>query len=263
MKKVVLVLLATGAAMVSCKNEPARNTKPQDVAPDESTNKEIALNSDSPIADNSAAYLYVTARNGLSLRAFENLQSKRLAKMPYGTRIRVIAPEDRPTMTVGGISGGMHQVEFNHKTGYAFSGYLSRYFPPEPDITVEGYANELRQHFPDVRYEKLAGDSVSEPETNEMISLPNATWHEAFFVAQQLFDFPKEFDFPNESGPLTQIFQDSKPKDGYWTSQLEVTRDENGLASIAYRYEGQKFKSLVEILPSDGTMVLKRTETIK
>jgi len=264
MKKVVLSLLVVGVLLTSCKNdlEQTQPPNPPGASNAEKTD-EIALNSGLATEEPAVTYLYVTARSGLSLRAFDNLQSERLAKMPYGTRVKVIDAEERPTMNVGGIPGGMHKVEFNHKTGYAFNGYLSRYFPPEQDITPVGYALELKGHFPGVTYSKKTGDSVSNPETIETITLPEASWHEAYFVAQQLFDFPKEFDFPSLTGPPNEVVKDSRPKKGVWTGQLEVGRSEKGLSSIKYRYEAQKFKSLVEIIEKENKMILKRSETIK
>jgi len=46
-------------------------------------------------------------------------------------------------MTVGGIKGGMHEVEYNQHSGYAFNGYLSRFFPPDEDMKPKAYAEAL------------------------------------------------------------------------------------------------------------------------
>ena len=109
----------------------------------------------------------------------------------------------------------MDQVEFNHKTGYAFNGYLSKFFPPELDISVKGYAQELEKLFPDVAYTETVGGSASAPTNTETIILPSQKWHEAFFIAQKLFDFPGEFKFPKSKGKDFEIFKDSKPKKKY------------------------------------------------
>ena len=56
--------------------------------------------SDNPkeiISDN---YLYVTAFTGLSLREYANIQSEKLAVMPYGTKVKVIIAEENPTMII-------------------------------------------------------------------------------------------------------------------------------------------------------------------
>ena len=50
-------------------------------------------------------------------------------------------------MKVGDIVGGMNEVEYNHKKGFAFNGYLSRYFPPEIGISFEKYGEELKLKF--------------------------------------------------------------------------------------------------------------------
>ncbi|MEM7085877.1 MAG: hypothetical protein AAF489_06830 [Bacteroidota bacterium] len=210
-----------------------------------------------------AQYLYVTATSGLSLRAYNNLQSDKLARMPYGTKVKVLTKEPNATMTVGGIRGGMNEVEFNHKKGFAFNGYLSKYFPPERDISAKGYASELKTYHPTVVYNEETGGTVSKPIHSEYILLPEAQWHEAFFMAQRLFDFPKEFVFPTPKGKNTEIINDSKPKKGVWISQLEVTRSDNSLEKITYVYGSQKFDATVTIEKVEGVMKISRTEKIK
>ncbi|MEM7187150.1 MAG: SH3 domain-containing protein, partial [Bacteroidota bacterium] len=200
---------------------------------------------------------------GLSLREYANLQSEKLARMPYGTKVKVIHSEENPTMKVSGIEGGMNEVEFNHKKGFAFNGYLSKYFPPERDITVKGYASELNKLFADVVYKETTGGTVSNPVNTETITLPDAQWHEAFFIAQRLFDFPKEFGFPLSEGKNTEIVFDSKPKKGIWTSQLEVSRKDNVLEKIEYVYSASKFDSTVSIYKDGDAMVISKMETIK
>jgi hypothetical protein len=183
--------------------------------------------------------------------------------MPYGTKVKVIKAEENETMTVSGIKGGMDEIEFNHKKGFAFNGYLSRYFPPELNITVRGYASELQQLFPDVTYSEEKGGTATNPENTESIELPDAEWHEAFFMAQRLFDFPKEFDFPNPKGEESETIVDTKPKRGIWTSQLEVTRNDEGLENISYVYSSKKFDSKVTIAKDGNVMKISRTEKIK
>ena len=117
MKRVVFSILAVSLLVISCKNE---TPEPEIV----DTSNDLALAETSEISKEE--YLYVTAFNGLSLREFNNLNSEKLAVMPYGTKLKVISSEDKETMTVGGIKGAMHQVEYNHKNGFAFNGYLSK-----------------------------------------------------------------------------------------------------------------------------------------
>ena len=210
-----------------------------------------------------AQFLYVTATSGLSLRAHSNLHSDKLARMPYGTKVKVLTQEPNPTMNVGGIKGGMNEVEFNHKKGFAFNGYLSKYFPPERDISAKGYARELSKYHPAVVYSEETGGTVSKPTQTETILLPEAQWHEAFYMAQRLFDFPKEFVFPTPKGKNTETINDSKPKKGVWISQLEVTRSDNALEKIAYVYGSKQFDATVTIVKEEGVLKISKTEVVK
>ena len=115
-------------------------------------------------------------------------------------------------MNVSGIKGGMNEIEYNQKKGFAFNGYLSKFFPPERDSKAKGYAEELEVFFPRVVYSESVAGTASKPINTESLVLPTTQWHEAFFVAQQLFDFPKEFSFPNPKGKDEQVLKDSKPK---------------------------------------------------
>lgn len=266
MRKVVLIVSAAvfSTALVSCKNESTTTTTENPETEVSETSEEIALATTNEIASESEeTYLYVTAGSGLSLREYSNLHSEKLARMPYGTRVKVIASEKNPTMNVGGIQGGMNEVEFNHKKGFAFNGYLSKYFPPERDITAKGYASELNELFPEVTYAETTGGTASNPSNSESISLPNAQWHEAFFMAQRLFDFPKEFTYPNPKGKDKEVIQDGKPKKGMWVSQLEVTRNEAGHEKIEYVYGSQKFNSTITITREGTVMNITKTEVVK
>ncbi|GAB5400891.1 MAG: hypothetical protein Aureis2KO_24760 [Aureisphaera sp.] len=268
MKKVVLICTAAVFTSVffSCKNESQKEPETSNEVEviTETPSNEIAMASSNELnAESEVQYLYVTAPSGLTLREFGNLHSEKLARMPYGTKVKVITPEKNATMNVQGVKGGMDKVEFNHKKGFAFNGYLSKYFPPERDITAKGYASELNAQFPDVIYAETTGGTTSNPENTESITLPGAQWHEAFLMAQRLFDFPKEFTFPNPKGKNAETIFDGKPKKGIWVSQLEVTRNDNALNKIAYVYGSSKFDSTVTIEAVDNGMKISRIEIVK
>ncbi|PQB05350.1 hypothetical protein [Aureitalea marina] len=267
MRKVVLLLVAMLVAlpMISCKEENPKNDLTTETAEILSLeNNDLAL-AEVDIEDSISEdrYRYITAYSGLSLREYANLQSNRLAKMPYGSRVKLIQPEAERTMTVSGIAGGMDMVEFDHRSGYAFNGYLSRYFPPEQDISVEGYANELSKVFPEVTFTKTNGGTVSKPTLTETISLPGAHWHEAFFIGQRLYEFPKEFEFPLPAGKDFQLIKDSKPKRDLWVSQLEITRQDDQLQKIEYIYSSAKYSNRVSIIEKEGAILITRTEVTK
>lgn len=265
MKKVVLILVSAviPAALFSCKEKT-----PKEVAKPSEENKnpkqELALANDSEFnEDATMEYRYVTALSGLSLREFNNLQSEKLAKMPYGTKVKVISSEGKHTMNVSGIKGAMDEVAYNHKQGFAFNGYLSKFFPPEKGISVKAYASELQQQFPAVTYSETTSGTVSNPITNQILMLPDAQWHEAFFTAQHLFDFPKEFEFPDPKGRDSEIILDPDSKNGVWACQLEITRKDDLLQKIEYVYTAEKFSAKVVVEPEGTNMKITRTEEVR
>ena len=260
--KLLSLLLTAAFFFVSCKQ-----SKHAEVSPENESDIKMALSDteslNEKIIETENRYLYVTASTGLSLREYDNLQSKKLAIMPYGTKLKVIESEKDPTMNINGITGGMDQVEFNHKTGYAFNGYLSKFFPPELNISVKGYAQELKMLFPDVSYFETIGGSASAPTNTETLILPTEKWHEAFFIAQQLFEFPREFNFPTSKGKDIEIIKDSKPKKDIWVSELKITRNNNALEKIEYYYSTKGFSKVVTISQEDDSMKIAKTEEVK
>ena len=270
MKRVVLITTAAvfTATIISCKNEVPQieseiSSSEINV---EAPTSEIAMATPSDLTTNAESeitYLYVTAPSGLSLREHSNLHSEKLGRMPYGTKVKVLKAETDATMNVSGVKGGMNQVEFNHKKGFAFNGYLSKYFPPERDISVKGYGTDLHEAFPSVIFTEEKGGTATKPSNTAGISLPDAQWHEAYIIAQRLFDFPKEFEFPNPKGKKTETIFDGKPKKGVWTSQLEVTRKDDELEKIEYVYRSKGFGSTVSISKEGDVMKISRVETIE
>lgn len=263
MRKVAYSIAAIAfiTLFAACKNEV--ETPQLTETETETSNLAVA---DIPEAENpseTTQFLYVTAPSGLSLREFNNLNSERMAKMAYGTKIKVIKAEKKATMTVAGIKGSMHEVEFNHKTGFAFTGYLSKFFPPERDISAKGYAADLKVLFPKVSFTESTGGTVSAPTSTETLMLPTTAWHEAFFVGQRLFDFPKEFAFPNPKGKNEELIFDSKPKKGIWKSELQITRVDNALQQIQYVYGSEKFDATVTIVQEGEMMKISKTEVLK
>ena len=258
----LLSVFLSGTLLFSSCNQP---NDPSTISDNES-DATIALakdeSNDDAFIETESAYLYVTASTGLSLREYANLQSKKLAVMPYGTKLRVIDAESNPTMNVSGIVGGMDQVEYNHKTGYAFNGYLSRFFPPDQNISAKGHALELNKYFPDVSYTEAVGGSVSAPTNTESISLPTQNWHEAFFIAKQIFELPSEFKFPRPVGEDLEIIKDSKPKKNSWVSELKITRKNNNFEKIEYLYSSKGFSKLVSIIHEGDSMKISKTEAV-
>ncbi len=261
MKTVKILSLAffSTTLFLSCKNEEKPST-------DISINSENDLAIVDPVTDEKTTgvdYLYVTSVSGLSLREYANLQSEKLAVIPYGTKVKVISSELNPTMKVGEISGGMDHIEFNHKKGFAFNGYLSKYFPPEKGISAKRYSEELILEFPTVKYSETKSGTASNPINTEKLILPKTQWHEAFYMAQQLFNIPKEFEFPSSKGKDTEVILEKKFKKDSWISELQITRKEDVLSKIDYKYKNKGFTKTVTIYIDGEVMVINTIEEIK
>ncbi|GEQ84971.1 hypothetical protein ULMS_04790 [Patiriisocius marinistellae] len=204
-------------------------------------------------------YLYVTATSGLSLREFDNLNSEKLAVMPYGTKLKLKLIEENETMNVGGIKGGMHQVEYNNKTGYAFNGYLSEFFPPEKNAKAEFYIDDLKATHPQATFTETVGGTASNPTNTETVLLPTKKWHEAFYIAQKLYDIPLAFSFPNPKGRDAQTVKNPKKPDYMFSSELNVEREANLLKTIKYTQAGEGYGSSVTITAEGDMMKIEWT----
>jgi hypothetical protein len=256
----ISLALALTALVSSCKSETQETPPPQS-----STVSDLAIAKEpttNPDLKPEQTYKYVVATTGLSLREFNNLNSEKIAIMPYGSQVKVLTPENKNTMTIQGIKGGMDEVAFNHKKGYAFNGYLSRYFPPDEDMSFNGYFQELKAVFPEVTYKKTVGESVRKPTTTETITLPNARWHETFFIAKKLGKIPVYFPFPSVKGKDNQILVEPNSKDKPWVSELRVTRENNQLRTIKYYYKNKNLTTIITIEKTEDGMKISKTEII-
>ena len=264
--KMLSLALASIATMASCKEAP---TTESDSETQTVINEQLAMTENlteavsDEVVETKTTYFYVTARTGLSLREYDNLNSEKLAIIPYGTRLEVTEREDKLTMKVNNIKGGMDKVNFGRKSGYVFNGYLSKYFPPEEDILPAAYAKELKEEFPKVEFKEVVGGSASKPVNTETLVLPGAQWHEAYFIAQKVFDIPYEFEFPKPTGAVEQTVKGPKKETESWYDALNIKRDKKGLTGLTYSYEAKKVKRTVSITATDKGMQIQQVRAYK
>lgn len=209
------------------------------------------------------AYLYVTASSGLSLRKHDNLNSDKLAVMPYGTKLKVLAIEENEKMNVAGIRGGMNKVAYNNKEGYAFNGYLSELFPPEKGMNAKQYIEDLKATHSTTSYFETTGGTASNPSNTETVLLPTTKWYEAYAVAQKLYDIPLSMAFPKVSGKDFQTIKNAKKPDHLSLSELKVERNDNMIQQIIYSQALQRYDSSVTITKQGTLMKIKWTGIAK
>ncbi len=255
MKKATFTFALLAIVLLSaCKNE---NTETAQIS--EATINDVVVEAPKK---SDLEYLYVTATSGLSLREFDNLNSEKLAVMPYGTKVKLKLIEENETMNVGGIKGGMHQVEYNNKTGYAFNGYLSEFFPPEKNAKAEFYIDDLKATHPRATFTETVGGTASNPTNTETVLLPTNKWHEAYYIAQKLYDIPLALAFPNPKGRDNQTITNPKKPEYLFSSELKIEREADQLKAITYHQAGEGYGSNVTITPEGDMMKIECTAVV-
>ncbi len=208
-------------------------------------------------------FMYVTAVSGLTLRNQPNLQSEKLQVMPLGTKIKLAHHDEKMTMNVGGIDGSMDEVEYNGQKGYVFNGFISKFPPSGENAVAKNYFEDLQDTFPDVNFTEITGGTASKPTKTQTIILPTGKWHEAFFMAQQVYGIPRQFAFPQPTGSNSETLYDSNKKKDVLISDLHISRASNSLQKITYSYAKRNLSYTVIITKEGDRMKLEKVEEIK
>ena len=145
-------------------------------------------------------------------------------------------------------------ILYNNKTGFAFSGYLSELFPPEPGANPKMYIADLQNTHPAASITELVGGTASEPSSTETLLIPTTKWHEAYLIAQKLYDIPRDFAMPDPKGRDAQVINSPNTPLEALVRELQVTRLDNTLVEIVYNYTTSNFKQHLTIQKQDGMM---------
>ena len=232
-----LICLFLFLGLGSCKDASHQSTT-QQIAQSRPFDTESALRT---TQDSEPVYRYVIAPNGLSLRATNSLDSKKLAGMPLGSRVTLLNESYETPLEIEYIKGGMQQVQYNEQIGYAFNGYLSPIPLAEKEQATEDYLADLKTRFPEVSYESRPNDPDFHEGTTDTYTIPATTWHEAYYLVAALYRSPKTLGFPNPAGPDLELFEDPEKPDDVWDSFLTATREKNALKKIGYDYRAAGF----------------------
>jgi hypothetical protein len=244
-----LIIILGIITLSSCKNDAKDNEENQVVV------------SDTIATETIPEYMYVTAVSGLTLRGQPNLQSEKLTVMPLGTKVKLVSHDEKTTMNVGGIDGAMDEVEYNGQNGFVFNGFISK-FPPSGDHPVaKNYFEDLKGNFPAVSFTETIGGTASKPSKTQTVILPTDQWHEAFFMAQQLYDIPKQFAFPHPKGSNNETQQNSNKRKDVLTSELHISRSANVLQKITYVNAVRKSHYTITITKEGDRMKIEKVET--
>jgi len=172
-----------------------------------------------------AEYYYVLANSGLPIREKPSPKAAKLYKIPYNTKIKV----DKFTgveNTFQGLKNYWAKVTYNGRTGYLFSGFLSRLKGPKYNLrSLKRYAFDTFKQIENTVIKKDAGDhkqqitifennislSITEGfETyGETLFLPGFTYQEAFLIGINLDSRYSKFSYkPDSDQEYFQCFYD-------------------------------------------------------
>lgn len=86
------------------------------------------------------SYLFIISESGLKLRESPNLESATIIIGEYGEAVKPIEIDKNAVRYIDDRMGYWIKVQFKKKTGFMFSGYLSRLRRPNDDYV---YSNEI------------------------------------------------------------------------------------------------------------------------
>ena len=140
-------------------------------------------------APNSTAYVY--APSGLKLRETPSMEGKKLASLPYGTKVKCLDGKIAEPFSVDGLTGNWQKVKYADLQGYLFDGYLAPL--PAPDrsntvwVTLKDYAKQYLQA-------KGKPQQLSGPVFNDTTHTRNG-YLQAYDHGIDFYDYSEECDY--------------------------------------------------------------------
>jgi hypothetical protein len=120
------------------------------------------------------------------------------------------------------------------------------------------YIADLQNTHPTASITELVGGTASEPSSTETLLIPTTKWHEAYSIAQKLYDIPRDFAMPDPKGRDAQVINNQNKPIEALISELQVTRLNNTLVEIVYNFTTSNSKQHLSISKQDGMMKIKQ-----
>lgn len=249
MKKIVgISLVVFSVVAFGCKNESNKSNISDEIETiSEDNMDELEAIEAEQAKDLENAYFYVIAPNGLSLRKSGFTDSEKILTIPFGAKLKQLAPIYTIDLTVENIDGSMMEVLYKGREGYVFSGFLSKYPVPNKDEATEAYVKRLKAIDSDVSFETKETDPDFHEGVVETTFLPSIEWHEAFYLTKATYSIPKSFSFPGHKGVKSETIEQPDKEDDVWSSFLWVKRNSTQLDTIQYSWRAEGSGYLVNI----------------
>lgn len=223
----------------ACKNNAENESIPTETTKEKMQTVQEEINKDNTINNTSQNTKYVMVPNGLSLRKEANVASEKVAVMPLGSTVTVLENPEHLDITVEGITGGMSKVQFENKTGYAFSGFLSRYPIAFKDESTEDYIQKLKKEHPKIEFNRKETDPDFHQGIIETILIPKTSWHEAYYMAKAMYRIPASLSFPGYKGETKESIEQKDKEEYVWFSTLNVIRSSQKLDTLHYLWRAE------------------------
>jgi hypothetical protein len=207
---------------------------------------------------------YVAAKSGLSLREKQDLNSKVIVKIPYGTKIAVSYPDEAVTTSAEGMEGQWAKTTFNGKTGYIVNSYLLPWPPPKSTtqtmkqylaqvsavagvpVVIKNGAADISEDYHNMKKQLFKNGAEYHEETfyeanNDTYFLPGFSLQQGFILLRLLPEFKNVFsdkamfpttDMTTKNGEIENTIKVDKPGDGDWINKITVTYEEGASYSF-------------------------------
>ena len=187
--------------------------------------------------------VYVHSMSGLSLRKLASTRAGRQAIMKYGAKLTVVSrPDLDKTLVVENIKGYWLEVDYNGITGYAFTGFVSRFPAPKSHSMTEYLSLLEKSGFADAKYasNKTPRSETSGPVSQTSLILANADILDGFLIARRLFSIPDSLKLPEYQLNLKMTIDDPEKPETMLSRKMTVEIEKNGVpVSIVLRIRKQ------------------------
>lgn len=268
--RIIIATIATATILLTSCTEKQKEATPN--APSTSVETKNEISSEKPLLaqlDTSieapiVPLFYVNATSGLSLRSGTNLQSKKILTLPYGAQVIHISSPEHTTMTVGGITGDMIEVEYQGAKGFVFDGYLTRLAPPQDGESVDGYAKRISTKENKVKVTTVKSPKGDTYGMTTSIELPTKNWTEAYRITKELFDLPNSLQLDLTSKKVSEVVGNVNKRKKIFKDEIAVNRSSTSeIESIIYTYQLRDYGRSVTIVKSKKGFIVKEVETSK
>ncbi len=200
---------------------------------------------------------FVYTESGLNMRAEATLDAKKLATIPYGTKLKILAFPEEEKIEIEGFVGGMAKVEVHGKEGYMYAPFLSRFPPPKDTTDIALYIQHIEStsnQKPRIYKDRMDEDGYVQD--SEGIILPTDDFQEAFLIAKLIYAIPSPLHLPIQRTEEKVIVKNPNKSEMDWTDELSVIFKDQQIDRIAYYTRSEGYGRTISITKEkDGILV--------